>query len=143
MILSAARTPIGGYQGVLSSLSGPQLGAVALKDALSKSSTCVYVCLSSSHIHIRERAVFRCCLAFRSCHLCRMSVRLPAHVLVSGLVSEVDPKLVEAAIFGNVISAGVGQNPARQAVLSAGGSALLVSLARVTPFRFLALLSHA
>jgi len=34
VILSAVRTPIGSFQGVLSSLSAPQLGAVALKNAI-------------------------------------------------------------------------------------------------------------
>ena len=33
-LLSAARTPIGKYLGALSSLSAPELGAVALREAL-------------------------------------------------------------------------------------------------------------
>src|SRR5438045_2441503 len=35
-IISTARTPIGSFGGVLSSLSAPQLGAVAIKAALKK-----------------------------------------------------------------------------------------------------------
>lgn len=37
VILSAARTPVGSFQGALSSFTGPQLGAIAVKDAMTKS----------------------------------------------------------------------------------------------------------
>lgn len=70
VILSAARTPIGSFGGSLSSISAPQLGAVAIKAAL-------------------ERA-------------------------------GVAPENVEEVIMGNVLTAGVGQSPARQAALGAG-----------------------
>jgi acetyl-CoA C-acetyltransferase len=69
-IASAARTPIGSFLGALSSLSAPELGAVAIKAAL-------------------ERA---------------------------GLAAEA----VDEVFFGNVLSAGIGQAPARQASLKAG-----------------------
>src|SRR5439155_2340649 len=36
VIVGAARTPIGSFQGALSSLSAPQLGAVAIKAALER-----------------------------------------------------------------------------------------------------------
>lgn len=36
VIVGAARTPIGAFQGALSSLSGPQLGAIAIKAALER-----------------------------------------------------------------------------------------------------------
>ncbi|CAN5563295.1 acetyl-CoA C-acetyltransferase [soil metagenome] len=36
VIVSAARTPIGAYMGTLSSMSAPKLGAVALKEAISR-----------------------------------------------------------------------------------------------------------
>lgn len=64
-IVSAARTPIGAYLGSLSSLTAPQLGAVAIKAAL-------------------ERA-------------------------------KVKADLVGEVFMGNVLSAGIGQAPARQA----------------------------
>jgi acetyl-CoA C-acetyltransferase len=70
VIVGAARTPIGAFQGGLASLSAPQLGAVAIKAAL-------------------ERAG------------------------VSG-------DLVEQVYMGNVLTAGLGQNPARQATRYAG-----------------------
>ncbi len=70
VIVGAARTAIGAFQGALSSLTAPQLGAVAIKAAL-------------------ERA-------------------------------GVKPELVEQVIMGNVLTAGVGQAPARQAALGAG-----------------------
>ena len=70
VILSVARTPIGGFQGELSSLSAPQLGAVAVKAAV-------------------ERAGIK--------------------------ASEVDE-----TIMGCVLSAGIGQAPARQAARLAG-----------------------
>ena len=69
-IVSATRTPIGAFQGALSSMAAPRLGAVAIAAAL-------------------ERA------------------RLSA-----GEVGEV--------LMGNVLSAGIGQAPARQAAIYAG-----------------------
>src|SRR5262245_18974633 len=69
-ILSAARTPIGKYLGGLSEIPAPQLGAVALAEAL-------------------KRAAAR-------------------------------PEQIDEVIFGNVLQAGLGQNPARQAALKAG-----------------------
>ncbi len=68
VIVSGVRTPIGRFQGGLSGLSAPQLGSIALKEALKR----------------------------------------------AGL------KTVDEVIMGNVISAGLGQNPARQAALGAG-----------------------
>jgi len=70
VIVSAARTPMGGFQGDFASLAGPQLGAVAIKAAV-------------------ERA-------------------------------GIQPDQVQEAIMGNVLQAGVGQAPARQAALGAG-----------------------
>jgi acetyl-CoA C-acetyltransferase len=70
VILSAARTPIGSFQGSLSSLKAPQLGAAAIKAAL-------------------ERAG------------------------VAG-------SAVEEVFMGSVLTAGVGQAPARQSALGAG-----------------------
>jgi acetyl-CoA C-acetyltransferase len=70
VIVSAARTPMGAFQGELSALTAPQLGAVAIKAAL-------------------ERA---------------------------GISGE----KIDEAFIGCVLSAGLGQAPARQAVLGAG-----------------------
>ncbi len=70
VIVSAARTPMGGFQGDFASLAGPQLGAAAIKAAV-------------------ERA-------------------------------GIQPEQVQEAIMGNVLQAGVGQAPARQAALGAG-----------------------
>src|ERR1700730_1973350 len=69
-ILSAVRTPIGKYLGGLAELSAPQLGAVAVAEALRRA-------------------------------------KAPAD-------------RIDEVIFGNVLQAGVGQNPARQAALKAG-----------------------
>jgi acetyl-CoA C-acetyltransferase len=70
VILSYARTPIGRFQGGLSSFRAPQLGAFAIQAALAK--------------------------------------------------RELDPALVDEVIMGNVLQAGVGQNPARQSARAAG-----------------------
>ena len=70
VIVAAARTPIGKFLGVLSTISAPELGAVAIKAAL-------------------ERAG-----------------------IPGADVNEV--------IMGNVVQGGVGQAPARQAMLKAG-----------------------
>ncbi|MGI9077971.1 MAG: acetyl-CoA C-acetyltransferase [Gemmatimonadaceae bacterium] len=70
VIVAAARTPIGKFLGTLSSLPAPELGAVAIREALKR----------------------------------------------SGIGSED----VEEVIMGNVVQAGVGQAPARQAAVRAG-----------------------
>ncbi|WP_341523837.1 acetyl-CoA C-acyltransferase [Pseudomonas sp. G.S.17] len=70
VIVSAVRTPMGGFQGDLKSMTAPQLGAVAIRAAV-------------------ERA---------------------------GLASAD----VQQVLFGCVLSAGIGQAPARQAALGAG-----------------------
>jgi acetyl-CoA C-acetyltransferase len=69
-ILSAVRTPIGKYLGGLAEVPAPQLGAVAVAEALRRA-------------------------------------QLPAD-------------RVDEVIMGNVLQAGVGQNPARQVALKAG-----------------------
>src|ERR1039457_3371801 len=70
VIISGCRTPIGKFQGSLSDLTAPQLGAVAVREAVQR-----------------------------------------AHL---------QPQQVDECIMGNVVSAGLGQNPARQAALFGG-----------------------
>ncbi|MEJ1160249.1 acetyl-CoA C-acetyltransferase [Prosthecomicrobium sp. N25] len=70
VIVGAARTPVGSFNGALSSLPAHQLGAIAIKAAL-------------------ERA-------------------------------KVDAAEVNEVILGQILSAGQGQNPARQAAIAAG-----------------------
>ncbi|MCK0158759.1 acetyl-CoA C-acyltransferase [Cellulophaga sp. F20128] len=70
VIVSMARTPIGSFLGVLSSVSAPKLGAIAIKGALDK--------------------------------------------------IKLEPSQVQEVLMGNVIQAGVGQAPARQAAIFAG-----------------------
>lgn len=70
VILGGARTPIGSFQGTLSSLPAPRLGAIAIKCALENSG--------------------------------------------------VSAEQVQQVIMGNVLQAGVGQAPARQAGIYAG-----------------------
>lgn len=69
-ILSASRTPIGAFMGAFSTMSAPQLGAVAIKSAVEKAG--------------------------------------------------VNGDSVNEVIFGNVLTGGVGQAPARQASIFAG-----------------------
>ncbi len=69
-ILSASRTPIGAFMGAFSTLSAPQLGAVAIKSAMEK----------------------------------------------AGISAD----QVNEVIFGNVLTGGVGQAPARQAAIYSG-----------------------
>ncbi|KAK4429223.1 Acetyl-CoA acetyltransferase, cytosolic 1 [Sesamum alatum] len=69
-IVGAARTPMGGFLGSLSSFSATKLGSVAITSALKR--------------------------------------------------ANIDPSLVEEVFFGNVLSANLGQAPARQAALGAG-----------------------
>lgn len=70
VIVSAVRTPIGSFMGALSTVTAPQLGAMAIKGALEK--------------------------------------------------INLDPNSVDEVLMGNVVQAGVGQAPARQAALLAG-----------------------
>lgn len=70
VIVSAARTPMGGFQGDFAGASAPSLGAAAIAATLKR----------------------------------------------AGLA----PELVEEVVFGCVLSAGLGQAPARQAALGAG-----------------------
>jgi acetyl-CoA C-acetyltransferase len=71
LILSATRTPSGGFQGSLSSFTAPQLGALVVKEAVRRA-------------------------------------EIP------------DPAQIHEVIMGNVVAAGLGQNPARQAAIHAG-----------------------
>jgi acetyl-CoA C-acetyltransferase len=72
VIVSAVRTPVGRFLGGLSSLTAPELGSIAVREAISRSG--------------------------------------------------IDSNLVEEAILGHVVQAGVGQNPARQTALKSGMS---------------------
>jgi acetyl-CoA C-acetyltransferase len=69
-IASAARTPIGAFQGSLSSVPAPRLGAAAILGAVQR--------------------------------------------------AKLDPALIDEVYMGNVLSAGLGQAPARQAAIHAG-----------------------
>jgi acetyl-CoA C-acetyltransferase len=70
VIVSAVRTPVGKFQGALSLLTAPQLGAIVVREA----------------------------------------------VLRAGL----EAAQIDECIMGNVLSAGLGQNPARQAAIFGG-----------------------
>jgi acetyl-CoA C-acetyltransferase len=70
VIVSAVRTPIGKFLGALSSLTAPELGAIAIREAVRRAG--------------------------------------------------VAPEAIDEVILGNVVSAGEGQAPARQATLKAG-----------------------
>lgn len=49
------------------------------------------------------------------------AVKLGAHIIEEALKrSKIQPEIVDEVIMGNVVSAGLGQNPARQAMLYAG-----------------------
>lgn len=78
-ITSAVRTPIGSFQGSLSSLTAPQLGALVIKEAVTR--------------------------------------------------SQVKPEEINECIMGEVLTAGVGQAPARQSAILSG---LPVSVACLT-----------
>lgn len=70
VIVSAVRTPVASFQGALSSLPAPKLGATAIKEALNR--------------------------------------------------AQVSPNEIDECIMGEVLTAGVGQAPARQAAIFAG-----------------------
>jgi acetyl-CoA C-acetyltransferase len=70
VIISGCRTPVGKFQGSLSDISAPKLGAIVVREAVKRAG--------------------------------------------------VDPAQVDECIMGNVVSAGLGQNPARQAAIFGG-----------------------
>jgi acetyl-CoA C-acetyltransferase len=70
VIVSAVRTPTGKFLGALKEFTAPQLGALAVAEAIRR--------------------------------------------------ARVDPEIVDECIMGNVVTAGEGQNPARQAALGGG-----------------------
>jgi acetyl-CoA C-acetyltransferase len=70
VIIAGVRTPIGKFQGSLSELSAPQLGAVVVREVVNR--------------------------------------------------AKIKPEQVDECIMGNVVTAGLGQNPARQAALFGG-----------------------
>jgi acetyl-CoA C-acetyltransferase len=70
VIISGCRTPVGKFQGSLSDLSAPQLGAIVVREAVKR--------------------------------------------------ANVEASQVDECIMGNVVSAGLGQNPARQAAILSG-----------------------
>src|SRR5467141_1276735 len=70
VIIAGCRTPIGKFQGSLSDIGAPQLGAIAVREAVKR--------------------------------------------------ANLQPQQVDECIMGNVVSAGLGQNPARQAALLGG-----------------------
>jgi acetyl-CoA C-acetyltransferase len=78
VIISAARTAIGKFQGALASLSAVELGACVVREAVKRAG--------------------------------------------------IEPAQVDEIIMGNVISAGLGQNPARQAGLRGGLSANVAAM---------------
>jgi acetyl-CoA C-acetyltransferase len=72
VIVSAARTPVGKFQGSLSGFSATELGAIAVREAVAR--------------------------------------------------AKIDPSSVDECLMGCVLTAGLGQNPARQAALRGGCS---------------------
>jgi len=70
VIISGCRTPIGKFQGSLSDMRAPEIGAVVVREAVKRAG--------------------------------------------------IDSKLVDECIMGNVVTAGLGQNPARQAAIFGG-----------------------
>jgi len=70
VIVSGVRTPVGKFQGSLSGIAAPRLGAVSVREAVKR--------------------------------------------------AQLEPRQIDECIMGNVVSAGLGQNPARQAALFGG-----------------------
>jgi acetyl-CoA C-acetyltransferase len=70
VIISGCRTPVGKFQGSLADFTAPQLGAIAVREAVKRAG--------------------------------------------------IEPAQVDECIMGNVVSAGLGQNPARQAAIFGG-----------------------
>ena len=70
VIISGCRTPVGKFQGSLADFTAPQLGALAVREAVKRAG--------------------------------------------------IEPRQVDECIMGNVVSAGLGQNPARQAAIFGG-----------------------
>src|ERR1700730_17660514 len=92
VILAARRTPVGAFQGVFAGVTGPQLGAVAIKAAVAESGLAAAADAD----------------------------RLKGCVLPAGADAGLAADDIDEFIMGCVLSAGLGQAPARQAALGAG-----------------------
>ena len=95
VILGARRTPVGAFQGALTSLTAPQLGAVAIKAALQDA--------GAAHAGAAHAGAAHAGAAH-------------AGAADAGAASA----QVDEVIMGCVLAAGLGQAPARQAALGAG-----------------------
>lgn len=126
VIVSAARTPIGSIGSSLASLTGPQLGSIAVRGALEKAGTACDACGATC------AALCSCCssacahapraLGCRALPVpqCALSVRYPCNRRVCGRDAGIAADVVDEVYLGNVCSANLGQAPARQAALGAG-----------------------
>jgi hypothetical protein len=104
-VVGVARTPIGSFLGALSSLPATKLGSIAIQGELQIFSAFTselwisYICF----------APIALTWPWMGCYLLAALER-----------ANVDPALVQEVYFGNVLSANLGQAPARQAALGAG-----------------------
>ena len=104
-VVGVARTPMGGFLGTLSSVPATKLGSIAIEGNYVNLCQFVFHCIWS---------VLKICL----CLYCWYVAALKR--------ANVDPSIVEEVFFGNVLSANLGQAPARQAALGAGLSKSVV-----------------
>ena len=105
VVVSGVRTPIGEFGGSLKDVSGIQLGALVIKNVLKK-------------------------VGLRPVADDEMKANAPDKLKDQGLVElekkyadwddSATPIAIDEVIMGNVVQAGQGQNPARQAMIQAG-----------------------
>jgi len=129
-IAAACRTPIGGLGGSLSSLPAPKLGSIAIRGFPSLFSlpphfwsTCSFSLPPCFSLLLTPSFTFH--LSSFTFHLSSFPSNLSPftpHKWWTGAVeqSKISPNEIDEVIMGNVLSAGVGQAPARQAALAAG-----------------------
>lgn len=104
-IVGVARTPMGGFLGSLSSFSATKLGSIAIQcKNFSSFSDIGIVSSMFNDFYYQTWCEFYFCYG-----------------LLGALQrANIDPSLVQEVFFGNVLSANLGQAPARQAALGAG-----------------------
>src|ERR1035438_1459655 len=101
VIISGCRTAVGKFQGSLSDVSAPQLGAIAVREAVKRAGiapTEIDECIMGNVLSAGLVA---------TAHLGAIAVR--EAVKRAGIA----PTEIDECIMGNVLSAGLGQNPAR------------------------------
>lgn len=105
VIVSGARTPVGSFGGVLKSVSAIELGSLAIQAAVKKAG--LRPAISDEMRQVRPDKL-------------KDQGKIDLESKLEQWDDTATPFVVDEVIMGNVLTAGQGQNPARQAMVRAG-----------------------